>query len=139
MVVGMSTVPEVLVADHCGLKVVALSGIYFVTQENTERLAGIPHYEYDTDKRVAYEMKLRREEEHRQGEIAPKMTALLRGLVQSLGDTRDIAMDFDVADIARWRFPTTLCVSWNKVIVGVMGVGMAVSVLVTVVAERRRR
>lgn len=139
MVVGMSTVPEVLVADHCGLKVVALSGIYFVTQENTEKLAGIPHYEYNTHKRVAYEKKRRREEEHRQGQIAPKMTALLRGLVQALGDTRDITMDFDMAEIARWRFPTTLCVSWNKVILGVVGVGTAVSVLVTVVAERRRR
>jgi len=56
-----------------------------------------------------------------------------------LGDTRDITMDFDMAEIARWRFPTTLCVSWNKVIFGVVGVGAAVSVLVTVVAERRRR
>jgi hypothetical protein len=137
--VGMSTVPEVLVAEHCGLKVLVLSGIYHVTQENTVKLTAIPHYEYKTHKRVAFEMTRRREEEYRQSQVAPKMTALLRGLVRALGDTSDIAMDYDVADIARWRFPTTLCVSWHRLILGSTSVALALGLLFTALEERRRR
>ncbi|EWM28270.1 purine nucleoside phosphorylase inosine and guanosine-specific [Nannochloropsis gaditana] len=137
--VGMSTVPEVLVAEHCGLKVLVLSGIYHVTQENTVKLTAIPHYEYKTHKRVAFEMTRRREEEYRQSQVAPKMTALLRGLLRALGDTSDIAMDYDVAEIARWRFPTTLCVSWHRLILGSTSVALALGLLVTALEEQRRR
>lgn len=89
-------------------------------------------------KKIEYEKRRRREEEHRQTQIAPKMISLLRGLVQALGDTSDIDMDFDVRDIARWRFPTQLCVSWHSVFLGVGAAAVAVSLAVTAIGEQRR-
>ena len=101
----MNTVPEVLVADHCGIRVLVLSGVRYLCRES----AGGRHK--TSEARLA-------EEEEMQGHIPPKLITILRGIIQLQDDSKDIDMNFDAYDIARWRFPTKLCVSWTSVLVG---------------------
>jgi hypothetical protein len=151
--VGMSTVPEVLVADHCGLRVLAVSGIYFMCKEGTRRLAReaeaarFAHHQFSDsqDRRAQFELRRRQEEERRQEEIAPKMIALLRGVVQALGDTADIDMELDMRAMTRWQIPTKLCVSWTRIFCGAALAGFTLTLASTALlalaagrAERQR-
>jgi purine-nucleoside phosphorylase len=68
--VGMSTVPEVVVARHAGIRVMAVSGI---TNETID--------EIDTDRETTHEEVLET------GDIVvPKLTALIRGVLRKLSE-----------------------------------------------------
>lgn len=110
--VGMSTVPEVLVANHCGMRVLALSGISNMCIDDV-----------DTDGSVSHEeLKLQMDTL-----VVPKVLEVVRGVVQHQDEGSDIVIDIDQDDIARWKVPTQLCVPW-----GTFFLGLSFSVLLIV-------
>jgi purine-nucleoside phosphorylase len=67
---GMSTVPEVIVARHMGLRVLGISGISNATIDDPDAEAEANHEEVLAAGR----------------ELTPKLMALVRGVLQRLGD-----------------------------------------------------
>ena len=102
--VGMSTVPEVIVANHCGMRVLALSGIPNLCIDDLRTEDTVTHE--DVKRQMA-------------SQVVPKIIALVRGIIRSQPpgeDVKDITLGLETDGLGLWMVPIRLCVPWSSVL-----------------------
>lgn len=122
-VVGMSTVPEVLVANHAGIKVLAVSGVSNLCVDDIWEAKGRRRRAESNPDEASHEEV----QAVMDTVVCGKLLALVRGVVEAQDDGSDIEIGLDEEEIARWKVPTQLCVPWNTFFFG-----LSLSVLVVV-------
>lgn len=99
VVLGMNLVPEVLIANHLGMKVLAINYVTDLCFDNTV------HSLFSSSKEVADVVNQK---------MMPKVLSLVHGVIRGEGDAMDMDIDVDTDYIMKYTFPKRLCISWQR-------------------------